>query len=186
MENDFAPDVPGFTDIAPAYAQALDERGAVDFDHQIVRAVEIMLSDPTARAKARRVCSVLLVDEFQDLTPAHLLMIRLLAGARSDVFGVGDDDQTIYGYSGASPQWLIEYQRWFPGSQRHVLHVNYRCPQTVVHAAGNLLSHNSRRIPKTSWPVRAAPRNPPTRLCQSCAWRSSPTARQRSSNGSER
>ena len=148
VEFDYAPDVQGFSDVAPAYAETLEERGVVDFDHQIVRAIDVLLTDPGARATARRVCGVLLVDEFQDLTPAHVLMIRLLAGPRAEVFGVGDDDQTIYGYSGASPRWLVEYERWFPGATRHLLHVNYRCPPAVVEAASNLLSHNRHRIPK--------------------------------------
>jgi len=90
----------------------------------------------------------MLVDEFQDLTPAHLLMIRLLAGPRADVFAVGDDDQTIYGYAGASPQWLIDFDTYFPGAARHHLNVNYRCPPPVIDAASNLLSHNQRRIDK--------------------------------------
>ena len=159
VESDYAPDVEGFTEVAPAYAEALEERGTVDFDHQIVRAIDVLLTDPGARAAARRACGVLLVDEFQDLTPAHLLMIRLLAGPRADVFGVGDDDQTIYGYSGASPRWLIEYERWFPGAARHLLGVNYRCPPAVVEAASNLLSHNRHRIPKDIEPApgRATP-----------------------------
>ncbi len=157
VENDYAPDVEGFAELAPAYAEALDERGAVDFDHQIVRAIDVLLTDPAARAAARRVCGVLLVDEFQDLTPAHLLMIRLLAGPRADVFGVGDDDQTIYGYSGASPRWLIEYERYFPGAARHLLGVNYRCPPTVVQAASNLLSHNRHRIAKDIEPRPGRP-----------------------------
>ena len=154
VEHDYAPDVPGFAELAPAYAEALDERGAVDFDHQIIRAIDVLLSDPAARAAARRACGVLLVDEFQDLTPAHVLMIRLLAGPRADVFGVGDDDQTIYGYSGASPRWLIEYERFFPGAARHLLGVNYRCPPAVVGAASNLLSHNAHRIAKEIEPGR--------------------------------
>ena len=154
VEHDYAPDVPGFAELAPAYAEALDERGAVDFDHQIIRAIDVLLSDPAARAAARRACGVLLVDEFQDLTPAHVLMIRLLAGPRADVFGVGDDDQTIYGYSGASPRWLIEYERFFPGAARHLLGVNYRCPPAIVEAASNLLTHNRHRIPKDIEPGR--------------------------------
>ncbi len=163
VERDYAPDVEGFAELAPAYAEALDERGVVDFDHQIVRAIDVLLSDPAARAAARRVCGVLLVDEFQDLTPAHLLMIRLLAGPRADVFGVGDDDQTIYGYSGASPRWLIEYERYFPGAARHLLEVNYRCPPAVVEAASNLLSHNRHRIAKeiSAHPARAQKAAPP-------------------------
>ena len=163
VELDYAPDVAGFAELAPAYADALDERGAVDFDHQIVRAIDVLLTDPVARAAARRTCGVLLVDEFQDLTPAHLLMIRLLAGPRADVFGVGDDDQTIYGYSGASPRWLIEYERWFPGAARHLLRVNYRCPPAVVEAASNLLTHNVHRIAKDIDPASAPASDPEER-----------------------
>ena len=159
VERDFHPDVPDFSVIAPQYADLLDTEGLVDFDQQIVRAIDILMSDPAARAAARRTCGILLVDEFQDLTPAHLLLVRLLAGPRSDVFGVGDDDQTIYGYSGASPEWLIGYRKFFPGAERHELHVNYRCPPEVVDAASNLLSHNRRRIDKqiTAAPGRSRP-----------------------------
>ena len=121
VESDYHPDVPDFSVIAPQYADLLDGRGLVDFDQQIIRAIDILLCDPSARAAARRTCGILLVDEFQDLTPALLLLVRLLAGPRSDVFGVGDDDQTIYGYSGASPEWLIGYDKFFPGAQRHEL-----------------------------------------------------------------
>ena len=154
VERDFHPDVPDFSVIAPQYADLLCDRALVDFDQQIIRAIDVLLCDPAARAAARRSCGLLLVDEFQDLTPAHLLLVRLLAGPRSDVFGVGDDDQTIYGYSGASPEWLIDYHKHFPGAQRHELHVNYRCPPEVVDAASNLLSHNRRRIDKQ---ITAAP-----------------------------
>lgn len=148
VERDFQPDVPDFAAVAPRFVEDLSADGVVDFDQQIIRAIEILLADPAARAAARRVCGVLLVDEFQDLTPAHLLMIRLLAGPRADVLAVGDDDQTIYGYAGASPQWLIDFDKYFPGAARHHLNVNYRCPPSVIGAAVNLLSHNRRRIDK--------------------------------------
>ncbi|WP_419916054.1 ATP-dependent DNA helicase UvrD2 [Candidatus Poriferisodalis sp.] len=148
VEGDFQPDVPEFSTLAPRYVKSLSADGLVDFDQQIIGAIEILLADPAARAAARRACAVLLVDEFQDLTPAHLLMIRLLAGPRADVFAVGDDDQTIYGYAGASPQWLIDFDKYFPGAAVHHLNVNYRCPPPVVGAAVNLLSHNHRRIDK--------------------------------------
>ena len=148
VESDFQPDVPDFATVAPRFVEDLSADGLVDFDQQIIRAIEILLADPAARAAARRVCGVMLVDEFQDLTPAHLLMIRLLAGPRADVFAVGDDDQTIYGYAGASPQWLIDFDTYFPGAARHHLNVNYRCPPPVIDAAINLLSHNWRRIDK--------------------------------------
>ena len=153
VEKDYAPDVTGFAEVAPAYTDELDRRGLVDFDQQIIRAVEVLLTDVRARAAAREACGLLLVDEFQDLTPAHLLMLRLLAGPRADVFGVGDDDQTIYGYTGASPEWLIDYGRYFPGAVQHLLNVNYRCPAEVVEAAVNLLSHNRLRVQKSIQPA---------------------------------
>ena len=91
----------------------------------------------------------MLVDEFQDLTPAHLLLIRLLVGPGFDCFGVGDDDQVIYGYSGATPEFLIDFGRYFPGAADHPLEVNYRCPPGVVDAARHLLSYNHERVAKT-------------------------------------
>ncbi|MGH2686943.1 MAG: 3'-5' exonuclease, partial [Actinomycetota bacterium] len=90
----------------------------------------------------------LLVDELQDLTPAHVLMIRLLATPGLDVFGVGDDDQVIYGHAGADPSVLIDFGRLFPGAASHPLEVNYRCPEVVVGAARHLLSYNDRRVAK--------------------------------------
>ena len=95
----------------------------------------------------------MLVDEFQDLTPAHLLLVRLLAAPGGAVFGVGDDDQTIYGYNGADPAWLIDFDTLFPGAGDHPLEVNYRCPAGIVEAVDRLLRHNRRRVSKT---MRAA------------------------------
>ena len=149
VEQEFGGDVHGFADVVEQFRERLADAGAVDFDEQILGAIEVMCTDPVARAAARRACGVLLVDEFQDLTPAHILLIRLLAGPSANVFGVGDDDQTIYGYAGASPLWLIDFADLFPGSAAHDLQVNYRCPPSLVEAAANLLTHNRRRIHKS-------------------------------------
>ncbi len=153
VEGRYDGDVDGLAATWPAYRQMLERRGAVDFDDQIYRALQVLLRDPTARRAAQRACRVMLVDEFQDLTPAHLLMIRLLAAPGGAVFGVGDDDQTIYGYNGADPAWLIDFAELFPGSGEHPLEVNYRCPAGVVDIVDRLLRHNHRRVSKT---IRAA------------------------------
>ena len=152
VEQEFGGDVRGFADVAPQYRERLADASVVDFDEQILGAVEVLCTDPKARAAARRVCGVFLVDEFQDLTPAHVLLIRLLAGPAANVFGVGDDDQTIYGYAGASPSWLIDFVDLFPGAATHDLQVNYRCPPSLVDAAATLLTHNRRRVNKTIKP----------------------------------
>jgi DNA helicase-2/ATP-dependent DNA helicase PcrA len=142
------PDAVGIADAFPRYRSALADANAVDFDEQIYHAIEILLADHSARALAQSTCRYLLVDEFQDLNPAHLLLLRLLAAPAYDCFGVGDDDQVIYGYSGATPEYLINFASYFPGATTHPLTINYRCPPAVVGAARHLLSYNSRRLDK--------------------------------------
>ncbi len=153
VEGRYAGDVDGLAETWPSYRKTLERRGAVDFDDQIYRALLVLLRDPAARRAAQRACRIMLVDEFQDLTPAHLLLIRLLSAPGGAVFGVGDDDQTIYGYNGADPAWLIDFAELFPGSGSHPLEVNYRCPAGIVEAVDRLLRHNRRRVAKT---IRAA------------------------------
>lgn len=155
VESRYDGEVDGFADAYARYRETLARQGQVDFDEQIVRAIELLLRDPAARTAAQRSCRLLLVDEFQDLTPAHVLLVRLLAGPDAAVFGVGDDDQTIYGFNGADPAWLIEFADMFPGAGAHPLEVNYRCPAGVVRAADTLLRHNWRRVPKTIRASRA-------------------------------
>ena len=142
-------EVDGLAAVWPAYRERLERQGAVDFDDQIHRALLVLLTDPAARRAAQASCRVMLVDEFQDLTPAHVLLIRLLAAPGGAVFGVGDDDQTIYGYNGADPRWLIDFAELFPGAGDHPLEVNYRCPAGVVDVVDRLLRHNRRRVAKT-------------------------------------
>ena len=154
VQSAFAGEVEGFPQVFDAYRLELRSNGQVDYDEQILAAIETLLSDPEARRAAQRACRVLLVDEFQDLTPAHLLLVRLLSAPAYDLYGVGDDDQTIYGFASASPAWLIDFARFVPGSGSHGLEINYRCPPSAVEAASNLLSHNRRRVPKQ---IRARP-----------------------------
>jgi DNA helicase-2/ATP-dependent DNA helicase PcrA len=149
-------DVSGLEEVARRYRFALAEKGLADFDEQVTVAVERLLADPAWRRRSQLFARVLLVDELQDLTPAHMLLIRLLSGPTGTVFGVGDDDQTIYGYAGATPRWLIDFARWFPGSADHPLEVNYRCPAPVVDAAATLLRHNSVRVSKEIRAAKAA------------------------------
>ncbi len=141
-------DVDGLGELFPRFRGALRDRGVVDFDEQIYAAIETILADGAFRAEIQRRCRHVLVDEFQDLTPAHVLLIRLLSLPALDVFGVGDDDQCIYGHAGADPGFLIDYRALFPGAGEHALEVNYRCPTEVVTAAATLLGYNERRVAK--------------------------------------
>ncbi|MCU1466883.1 MAG: ATP-dependent helicase UvrD/PcrA, partial [Actinomycetia bacterium] len=141
-------DVAGFGAMFDEYRDKLHADRAIDHDEQIYGAIEALLRAPDVRRAFQLEARHLLVDEFQDLTPAQLLLLRLIAAPAYDVFGVGDDDQVIYGYAGADPEFLINYDRYFPGGTHHALATNYRCPAPVVAATRNLLSYNRRRIDK--------------------------------------
>lgn len=141
-------DVPGFTETFLRYRDSLERAGEADHAEQIYGAILALCRMPDLRGHWQSKCRHLLVDEFQDLTPAYLLLIRLLASPGMNVFGVGDDDQVIYGYAGADPGYLIEFDRLFPGAGSHALEVNYRSPVDVVEAAKNLVSYNRRRVEK--------------------------------------
>lgn len=141
-------DVPGFAGTFRRYRDLLSQAGEADHAEQIYGAIEALCRIPDLRAHWQSRCRHLLVDEFQDLTPAYVLLIRLLASPEMTVFGVGDDDQVIYGYAGADPGYLIEFDSLFPGARHHALEVNYRSPADAVDAAVNLVSYNLRRVEK--------------------------------------
>ena len=136
------------------YRAELQRREVIDFDEQVYLAIELLLRDGEFRRDRQAEHRHLLVDELQDLTPAHVLLLRLLSAPAYDVFGVGDDDQVIYGHAGADPRFLIDYRAHFPGAHEHALEVNYRCPTAVVDAARSLLTYNVRRVDKQ---IRSAP-----------------------------
>lgn len=144
---------PGLAELFETFRRSLSEAGLIDFDGQVYEAIAVLLSDPDARRAARRACRHLAVDELQDMTPAHMLLLRLLAAPTYDVFGVGDDDQVIYGFAGATPSFLLDFERYFPGAADYRLGINYRCPPAVVTAANRLLAHNRHRVPKSTRPA---------------------------------
>jgi len=151
------PDAAGIGSGFDRYRSSLAQAGALDFDEQIYRAIEILVTRPDARETVRTRCRYLLVDEFQDLNPAHLLLLRLLSAPGFDCFGVGDDDQVLYGYSGATPKFLIDFADYFPGATPYALETNYRCPPDVVDGASSLLSYCTERIDKVIRSARPRP-----------------------------
>lgn len=150
-------DIPGFAEVFRRYRYRLERHSLVDYDEQIYRAIELLLRDPDLRVRWQSRCRHLLVDEFQDLTPAYVLLLRVLSSPRLNVFGVGDDDQTIYGYAGADPRFLVDFDRFFPAAAEHALEMNYRSPAAAIKAGNHLLTGNLVRVPKAASPAPGAP-----------------------------
>ena len=90
----------------------------------------------------------ILIDEFQDISPDQYEIIKLLAAPENNLFIVGDDDQSIYGFRGASPDSMQNFMKDYPDAERIFLDINYRCSGQIVDAAGRVVSENRNRVEK--------------------------------------
>jgi ATP-dependent DNA helicase UvrD/PcrA len=135
-----------------AYADLLAARGAVDFDDLVVRAGDLLETDPRLRVRWQSRFSHVCVDEFQDVDAAQLRLVRLLAAPEDNLFVVGDDDQTIYAWRLADVRRILRFGSDYPTSHRVMLATNYRCPSTVIEASARMVAVNRERFAK---PIRA-------------------------------
>jgi len=137
-----------------AYERALDDAGGLDFDDLVGRALRVLETRPRILARWRDRCEHLLVDETQDVDRSQLRLALLVAAPRNQIFLVGDDDQTIYGWRLADVRRVLALADELPRLRRIDLTVNYRCPRPVVDRAVRLVAHNGERFVKT---IRAGP-----------------------------
>ena len=117
------------------YRELLLERGAADFGHLQVWA-DLVLEDGDIAAQAGKAVRHLMVDEFQDTSRIQLRILSRLSETHGNIVVVGDDDQSIYRFRGASVANLLEFPRWFPGCRTVELTTNYRCHRGIVAAVG--------------------------------------------------
>lgn len=118
-----------------------------DFDDILTAACQVWETKPDFSLQFRRF-QYLLVDEFQDTNQIQWHIITLVARMGAHVFVVGDDDQSIYGFRGASPTWLLEFPKYFDEVEEHHLATNFRCDQSIVDRATHLIQHNRTRVAK--------------------------------------
>ena len=130
------------------------EKALMTFDEQLFRAVEVLLANPRARSVYQYRFDTVLVDEVQDLTPVQFLMLRLLSLPLNNLFAVGDDDQMINTFTGADPENIRSFQRWYPGAVVHTLGENYRCRPQIVNRSAGVISNNVNRFEKPIRPVQ--------------------------------
>ena len=137
---------------APDLLRAATARGAVDFDDLVVRAGELLATDPRSASAGSRGSSHVCVDEFQDVDAAQLRLVRLLAAPEDNLFVVGDDDQTIYAWRLADVRRILRFADDYPDARRVMLATNYRCPAAVIEASARMVAVNRERFAK---PIRA-------------------------------
>ena len=133
------------------YQERCDRAGLVDFAEILLRAHELLRDNPALLAHYRQRFGQLLVDEFQDTNAVQYGFVRLLAGDRGQVFVVGDDDQSIYGWRGAKVENMQRFLRDFPGATTIRLEQNYRSSANILGAANAVIAHNPERLGKQLW-----------------------------------
>ena len=134
-----------------------DAQHVYDFDDQVFLAVRHLRSNASSRRNWQHRFDHVLVDEYQDIEPAQELLVRMLAAPQDDLFAVGDEDQTLYGWRRASVRRIVDLDAAYPSLERHALEHNYRCTPEVVAASSRLIARNRLRFPKTIQPAPGRP-----------------------------
>ena len=137
-----------FGRVARRYQEFLKKRNALDFDDMLTMTADLFREKPEALERWRQRYRYFLVDEFQDVNPVQYEIIRALAAPENNLFIVGDDDQSIYGFRGARPEAMLNFPKVYPKAKRILLGVNYRSGSEIVKKSLRLISHNEDRFTK--------------------------------------
>ncbi|MGI8608963.1 MAG: ATP-dependent helicase [Candidatus Dormibacteria bacterium] len=140
-----------------AYQDELTQAGLLDFDDTIYWTVRLLESDAAVLERWRRRLTHVMVDEFQDTNFSQLRLVEALAGREGNVAVVGDDDQSIYKFRGASVANLRRFRKIYPGLRIVRLETNYRSTRQVLAAANRLVSQNQERVKKAITSDREGP-----------------------------
>ena len=134
-----------------AYQQRLKDNDAVDFDDIILLTVKLLQEHEDVRTYYQRKFQYVLVDEYQDTNHLQYLLTGLLAGGYENICVVGDDDQSIYRFRGATIENILDFEKQYTGSRVIRLEQNYRSTQSILNAANAVISHNLGRKGKRLW-----------------------------------
>ncbi|MDY4741586.1 MAG: ATP-dependent helicase [Lachnospira sp.] len=130
------------------YDRMLRNRGLLDFDDMILMCLELLTQREDYRNAWQDRYRYILVDEFQDINRAQFDVIRLLSGKYNNLFVVGDDDQSIYGFRGSDPGIMLQFSDAYSDAKRIDLNINYRSTGNIVLAAKSVIEENEKRFSK--------------------------------------
>lgn len=133
------------------YQRTLRDNDALDFDDLIFSAYKMLYSCPELLARLQSKYEYFLVDEYQDTNHAQYMLISLLSSKKRNICVVGDEDQSIYSWRGATIRNIRDFEKDFPGAKVIMLEQNYRSTQNILDAAGALILNNSGTYKKKLW-----------------------------------
>lgn len=137
-----------FQSIYNHYQEMLKETNKIDYDEMMLITEQLLRENPSILHAYQQKYQYIQCDEYQDTNPVQKNILYLLAGDNQNICVVGDDDQSIYGFRGASPDIMFEFQRDFPECQTFSMNVNYRSGQAITDISSQLIKKNQNRFEK--------------------------------------
>lgn len=130
------------------YEEHKNQIKKIDFDDMLLRTYYLLKNNSKALETVRSVYRYILVDEFQDINKVQFEVLKLISNPLNNIFVVGDEDQSIYGFRGARPDFLLEFEEYFSGTKKVMLDINYRSKGEIIDVANRLIEKNSNRYEK--------------------------------------
>lgn len=149
FRNQMTPDQRDTLRVYEKYQDKLRRNNGVDFDDLIMKMVQVLENEPLVRAKFQKRFKFVMCDEYQDTNECQYRMIKAIVGADNNIFVVGDDYQSIYGWRGADLQKILNFQNDYPGTKVIKLEENYRSTKTIVAAGNAIMKNNQEQMQKT-------------------------------------
>ena len=130
------------------YEERKDKMLSLDFDDLLLRTIQILKEFPEIRLKWQHRIEHILIDEFQDTNDVQFELVKLLMNEDTNLYVVGDPDQTIYTWRGANQNIILNFNKTFPLAETLILNRNYRSTGEILDHANKLIAHNKKRVPK--------------------------------------
>lgn len=143
-----------FRQIYKGYQSRVQKNRYLDFDDMVMYTYELFQARPDILAAWQKRFSYILIDEFQDINRLQYETVKMLARPEQNLFIVGDDDQSIYGFRGARPDIMLSFPKEYADLKQVTISGNYRCRAPILEAASRLISHNKKRYGKQLTAVR--------------------------------
>ncbi len=148
--------IEAYQEVYERYEERLKDNNALDFDDLLLKTVELFENHPDALQFYQRKFKYVHVDEFQDTNEIQMRIINLLSGYYGNLFVVGDDDQSIYGWRGAKIENILSFDKVYKDAKVFKLEQNYRSTSEILTVANNVIKHNTMRHDKTLFTERKA------------------------------
>ena len=130
------------------YEDYKEQMNKIDFDDMLIKTYELLKYNKAALDRVRSVYRYILVDEFQDINKVQFEALKLIANPNNNIFVVGDEDQSIYGFRGSRPDFLLEFEEYFSNTKKVLLDINYRSKGEIIDIANRLIEKNNNRYEK--------------------------------------